>query len=345
MPQSAQNIDAAFQRDIDEIALKAIAAFGLTFDQTAPPNGGLNDPLLRWVDFTTRYIPMIPRQIQTSNKFPLRLPAEVEVGLHRIEHLLIHGGDVNPYQSKGLTLFNDTSGTKEQKRTDGLWADWGMHHLHLPLDPVMPGQSYSGRSDWLLFLMISKSTVLFIDVKEHSEKNLFSQRDLVETYIRSWPNSAEQFRLKDVAGLARATPFTDVEHKELRIGGVNTSLEVDGKVYFAPGMGITTAVTSTRVGMLCDRIHAYTSLVAKQVGRPEWLLQKKVRESGVVSPEFQLAMLVTGDLGIHEKTSNECWQIPRRHLTLSDEFFSVWHNAVMPRWAGPKVAQYWAANP
>ena len=193
--------------------------------------------------------------------------------------------------------------------------------------------------------MISKSTVLFIDVKEHSEKNLFSQRDLVETYIRSWPNSAEQFRLKDVAGLARATPFTDVEHKELRIGGVNTSLEVDGKVYFAPGMGITTAVTSTRVGMLCDRIHAYTSLVAKQVGRPEWLLQKKVRESGVVSPEFQLAMLVTGDLGIHEKTSNECWQIPRRHLTLSDEFFSVWHNAVMPRWAGPKVAQYWAANP
>ncbi|MCZ5459938.1 hypothetical protein O5625_24905, partial [Escherichia coli] len=88
-----------------------------------------------------------------------------------IEMLFTTGGDVNPYQSKTLTLFNDTSGKKATKRTDNLWADWGIHHLHLPLNPVSSSKKYSDRAEWVLFLKVYSNDVLFIDIKHH-DKNI-----------------------------------------------------------------------------------------------------------------------------------------------------------------------------
>lgn len=341
---SAQDIENTFQRDIDEIAKKAIAAYGLTFTQSAKPD--LSEPLLRWADFTMRYIAPVRRQILVSKKFPLALPPEPEVGLHRIEQLLIWGDDVNPYQSRTLTQFNDTSGSKSQKRTDGLWADWGIHHLHLPLKAVAPGQTYSDRSGWLLFLMVYSNVALFIDVKEHSEENLFSLRELVETYIRNWPDDAERYRLKGALGLAWDKTPTDAEHRKLRDLGVSTMLDVDGKVYVGPGMGVTTAVTSTRVSLLRDRIRSNTRLIAQEVARVDGQYLKEMQALGITSPEFDLAFLSEGDLGIHEKVSNQCWRVPRQNADRpNNDLLSTWHNEFMPSWAGKKLAQYLAAKP
>ena len=340
---SAQDIENTFQRDIDEISEKAIAAYGLTFTQSAKSD--LNEPLLRWVDFTLRYIPPVRRRILVSNKFPLKLPPEPEVGLHRIEQMLIWGEDVNPYQSKTLTQFNDTSGQKRKKRTDGLWADWGIHHLHLPLSPVASGEPYSARSKWLLFLMIYKDAALFIDVKDHNEANLFSLHDLIETYVRCWPEHAERYRAKGAIGLSRKKPLTDSEHGALRDAGLSTLLEIDGKVYLGPGMGITSAVTSAQGSRLRNQIRSNTRLIAREVARVDGQFSQKMKTLGITSPEFNLAFLPEGDLGIHEMVSNWCWRFSRQNTNNPNDLFSTWHNEFMPIWAGKRVAQYWAANP
>lgn len=345
MKFSAHDLETAFQRDIDEFAEKAIAAYNLTFTQSA--QAGLNEPLLRWVDFTLRYIAPIRRRILASSNFPLwNLPSEAEIGLHRIEQLLIWGGDVNPYQSKTLTRFNDTSSSNDQKRTDGLWADWGIHHLHLPLKPVAPGQTYSDRSGWLLFLKVYSDAVLFIDVRKHHEENIFSLRELVESYIRNWPDDAESYRMKGVLGLAHSTAPTDTEHRQLRNSGISTMLEVDGRVYVGPGMGMTTAVTSLRGSLLRNRIRSNTRLVAQEVARADGQFMRKMETLGVSSPKFELALLTDGDMGIHEQTSGEFWRIPRHNPARPDnDLFCAWHNEFMPAWAGQTVVQYAIVNP
>ncbi|MGY3806334.1 hypothetical protein ACWNG8_04190 [Aeromonas veronii] len=111
MTRASDNID--FVKEVDEIAEKAIDAFGLSYDKTAPEN--LHNPLLRWCDFILRYIPNATRHVYKSDKFPAFIPKEAEKGLKQIEELFIAGGDVNPYQSKSLTLFNDTSSKKRIK--------------------------------------------------------------------------------------------------------------------------------------------------------------------------------------------------------------------------------------
>jgi hypothetical protein len=332
-----EELAKTFRQNIDEITEKAIAAYGLTYTQSA--GAGLDAPLLRWCDFILRYIPPAKRQIFVSNKFPLTLPPEPEMGLHRIEKLLIQGGDVNPYQSKTLTEF-DTSSVDRRKRTDGLLADWGIHHLHLPLNPVSLGQAYSDRPrpGWILFLKVYANAVLFIDVRKHDEDNLFVLHELVETYIRNWPDDAERYRL-EVLGLDWERSPTDTERKQLRDAGMNVPLEVDGKFYIGPGMGVTSAVTSLNASRLCARIRSYTYFVAKEVTRTSFA--QKIISKGVESPEFQLVFLLEGNLGIHEKVSNECWHIPRDR---SNDLFSIWHNDFMPSWAGQKVVQYWAES-
>uniref|UniRef100_E1TBU0 Uncharacterized protein n=1 Tax=Burkholderia sp. (strain CCGE1003) TaxID=640512 RepID=E1TBU0_BURSG len=343
MPVSPLEIENTFQRDVDQVAEKAIAAYDLTFTQTSQAD--LNEPLLRWIDFASRYIPQARRQILASNKFPLKLPPDAETGLHRVEQLLIWGGDVNPYQSKTLTRFNDTSGSKRQKRTDGLWADWGIHHLHLPLNPVAPGQPYSDRSGWLLFLMVYGNAALFIDVREHNEKNLFSLRDLTEIYLRNWPEDAERYRLHGVLGLNQPMTASDAEHKQLRDSGVNQILEVDGKVYCGPGMGITTAVTSTRVSIQRNSIRSNTRAIAGEVARADGQFQQKMQSLGVASPEFDLMLLENGNLAIYERKTTMCWPVPRQNPERIDDLFCTWHNQLLPEWAGLKVARFWAANP
>lgn len=55
MSVCASVVEDNFLRGVDEIAAQAITAYRLTFRRQSQPD--LNAPLLRWLDFTLRYIP------------------------------------------------------------------------------------------------------------------------------------------------------------------------------------------------------------------------------------------------------------------------------------------------
>lgn len=337
MSSTQKTID--LNKEIDEIAEKAIEAFELTYVKTAHSN--LHDPLLRWCDFLLRYIPPAKRTILKSDRFPVQTSDDSEVGLQRIEELFITGGDVNPYQSKTLTLFNDTSGKKENKRTDGLWADWGIHHLHLPLNPVALGKKYSDRSEWVLFIRVYNDVVYFIDIKHHDkdvEPNLFSQQDLVKTFIRNWPNEAEAYQMKGALGLVNNKPITDEDVANMRNGGINMPFEMDGKVYAPIGMGMTTAVTATRVSLFSNRISSYAREIEKIFTDEEKEYMKELKSCGIDNPEFQIMMFDDGGLGIHEKGLNKAWSFLRDN---PNDIFCLFNDSLMPAWAGPIVLEHW----
>jgi hypothetical protein len=343
MSGTTKTID--LHKEIDEIAEKAIEAFELSYVKTAHSN--LHDPLLRWCDFLLRYIAPAKRTILKSDRFPVNISDDSKAGLQRIEDLFTAGGDVNPYQSKTLTLFNDTSGKKEKKRTDGLWADWGIHHLHLPLNPVDSMNKYSDRSEWVLFLKVYNDAVLFIDIKHHDkdvEPNLYSQRDLVETFIRNWPDEAEPYHMKGAISLANTQPITDADIANMRNNGINMPFEVDGKIYAPIGMGMTTAVTATRVSVFSNRISYYAKEIEKTLMNVDGPFLKELKSSGIDKPEFQIMMFDDGGLGIHEKGTNKAWKFRRENPDEPNDLFCLFNNSLMPSWAGPLVIHHWKNN-
>jgi len=341
--QDRTDLAAAFHSDIDEMCGKLIETYDLKYEQTG--DAGLHEPLLRWMDFRLRYIDPQPRKFVVSKKFPLSLPDDIGRALANIEKLIMTGGDLNPYQSATLTKFNDTSGVKRQKRTDGLWADWGVHHLHLSDEPVTAGEAYSKRSDWLLFCAIFPDAIAFIDVRRHGEDEIFQQRHLVETLLTSWPEYAEQYRLKGALGLANKTVPTPTDTAALRRAGVANLIELNGKVYAPPGMGVTTAATATRVSYARNDVRRWTSEIAKLVNDPEGQYQKKAKEAGIIEPQFAISVLPDGDLAIHETTCPMAWRLPRLNAKNPKDLFCALHNLILPQWAGGSLYRHWTANP
>lgn len=336
-----QDIQKYFQAEIDDLSLKLIATFGLVFEQ--PVNSAVPDPLSRWLDFRLRYIEPRPRQIVASSKFPVSLPPEITESLHALEKAIIDGDDINAFQSK-TSVRNDTSGNKRQQRTDGLWATWGIHHLHLTSVPLKQGQSFSARSDWLLFLMVTPDVVAFIDVREHNEAHLWSQEDLVKTYIQSFPGHSKQFRMNGVLGLANSPPTAE-ETAQLRKAGVTSLIEVNGNVYAPPGGGVTTASTAlkaTQTGMV---VRSNLKEIAKWVAEPDSPMQLKASELAIVEPYFDLIVFGDGNIGIGLRDTEWRWGLRRETPGREKDAMETFHETFLPKWAGKALVTYWASLP
>lgn len=293
-----------FHENVDAIVQSLIGAFGLTHTEDV---AHLGEGLLRWLDFRMRYIDPVPRRIVVSNRFPMRLNSVVEAGLRAIERRMLSGQDVNPFQGRRLVRGHDTSGAKRQLRTDLLWADWSIHHLHLtnvPIadeEPIASRGYFSTRSDFLLYVMLVDDAVLFIDVRPHGEELAFCQQALIETVVRSWPGL-----LRPLAGtLARSRPYTAEEIDAGRRGGVAGFVVVDGVAYFSPGMGVTTASTATCVSLARDAVRRDVDQLAEIVGHSDSQFQVGYRE-GAVGNDFSLAVTPRG-LAIYERNSDAAW--------------------------------------
>lgn len=118
-------LEDKFVSDLDEIAEHLIRTLKIQYSAEIDH---LSLPLLRWLDFRARYIDPRPRELLVADVFDRPMPEVVKQGLEQIIELARAGVDLNPFQSKTMVRFNDVSGEDQRKRTDLLWADWGIHH-------------------------------------------------------------------------------------------------------------------------------------------------------------------------------------------------------------------------
>jgi len=332
--QTQKELRERLNADADSIAIDLVSVYGLKFEEEV---ADLSEPLLRWLDFTTRYISHVPRTVLRSNKFPTAHATEVKAALDLVEQRLTSGQDINPYQSKGLTLYSDTSAAKRQQRTDLLWADWGIHHLHLTTSPILAGDYFSPRSDWLLFCLVGQDSVGLIDIRHHSEKDVFSDPSLLKVVADTWPELMERFRLK---GVQAATPANHSagEVSSLRRAGVTSFVEINNQLYMGPGMGVTTASTPTRVSLASIKIRRYIRELAKVVLAPSGQFLTDLQASGVSNPEFSLALTPNG-LSVYEQSSSKAFVLPRRSNISDQSFVSELHDLLAPKWAVDFVMQ------
>lgn len=322
--QTLDELTDEFLRNLDEIAANLVAGFGLKHSLEV---NGLQTPLLRWMDFRLRTIDPRPRKIHASDRFPKSLDEPTAKALRVIEQAVRNGDDINPFQGKGL-LRSDSSGKKRGERTDLLWADWGIHHLHL--GEASTHQYFSARGDFLLFAMFFADAALLIDVLPHSgDPLLFAREDLIRVVAKNWPSVVEPYRLRGTLIPERA--LDDNDRKTLRKAGLEAPLVIDGKAYFSPGHGVTSASTPGKVTDAMFRLRRNVRFLAQQVLEPEGQFLAVLAKEGRQNIHFSLRLCPQGVV-VYERSTDYGWTLPDAKFDGTDSYFAEICDALSPPW-------------
>jgi hypothetical protein len=327
------SLEINFKNDLDSIAANLIRGYQLKFSQAV---GNLSSPLLRWLDFTMRYVDQRPRQIALSDKFPKAgLPLSTQSALAQFIRRVETGQDLNPFQGRGLILRNDTSGSAQNARTDLLFADWSILHFHLSEKPIPAGQYFSAPADYLAFCLVGSNAVALIDVLPHPDRVGFSDPELMNTVARSWPQYVEKYRVKGAAG-NEGVSRSAAEIDALRSAGANAFFWHKGNAYMSPSMGLTAAGIPLSTMWIFDNIQLCLGSLASMVCDPAGQFQQRCLVQGIRSPDFSLAASPEG-LIVHEKTYNLGFLLPRSEGQDPANDLERLHGFVMPKWAMPSA--------
>ena len=295
------DLNKKFRDDLDELARRFIAVYGLKYTRNT---SNLASPVTRWLDFCLRYVSPRPRHIAYSSQFPKLLSQDIQDGFDVFVRKIIEGEDINPYQGRGLIERNDTSGSSYTKRTDLLWASWGILHFHLTKNPIPSRQYFSDRSSHQAFCIFDEDVFAFIDILPHPEAEGYSDPHFMQIIADNWPHVLERFELK---GILPSIPYTAHEIHQLRNVGINSALTINGRSYAPIGMGLTTAGTSLNQQKFHMRINAAIGDLVKSIElNPEF--ESHVIKSGVTDPQYGLTVTDKG-LRLYEAKSETVFNI------------------------------------
>jgi hypothetical protein len=321
-------LKARFHKDAEQIAADLIAAYSLKFKQEIP---NLSNPISRWLDFRFRYVDPMPRPVVYSDRLPKSdLPRATRDALKKFVALAKSGGDLNPYQGRGLILRNDSSGKNSAARTDLLWADWGILHFHLSNEPIPPERYFSKSADYLAFCVIAANVLAIIDVLPHGYKEDFSNPVLIKTIARCWPDYIKKFEIKSIT--ADRNERTQEEFQRLRSSGINAPLTINGMAYFSPGGGITSACTPLQIEMAHIHLQNYLNALAVDVADDLGCFRTDEIRALEVEPEFSLAASPEG-LCVYERHTATGFKLPLSDANADESYYQTMHNFILPSWA------------
>lgn len=210
------NINMDLCGDMEEIARSTLIARGIDKDKVAI----LSNPLKTLIEHDIFSIPTQKRKSVYSKEF--QCPAGYEKALSDLNRKIEMGEDINPF----LSTRREYADAK-----DALLFDWGIHHLHLTRRYNSKGRPM--RSDYLLFVYCTDSTMYFIQAYRH-DSNPFVRDGLLKIIACNWPNILRRFRIDDGYLIKK---IDNKDRTSLRKSHVLSLTEIDGKIYFPPGGG------------------------------------------------------------------------------------------------------------
>ncbi len=224
-----------------------------------------------------RLIPVLPRQVLKAAEFTC--PPELQTGLSMIEQKISRGADLLPHLSTKL---------RKPNYSDPLLNHWGIHHLHL--GSAMQASGFVDRTGPLLFARFDHQNAYLLSVLPHGA---WSRQDFVRVLHKNWPESIRPYRLNGVVSLA--VQYSDEDVAKLRSVQVNTMVEVEPGVVYAPMGGGVTASTSgvaVEVVMQIDRYRKLLRDRQKLLEAQFEVVQAAATQQGITLPEnptFKLA--------------------------------------------------------
>lgn len=219
------NIDMNLCSDMEEIA--RIILISKQYNKAEIES--LQNPLKTLIEHKMFSINVCKRKVIRSKE--LRCPKGYERALEELIHKIELGEDINPFLS--------TSREKTDAK-DPLLYDWNIHHLHLTRRYHPNGRPK--RSDYLLFVRCTDSTMYFIQIYPH-QSNPFVKGELQEIVAHNWPELLLPFPLDDGH---LTEEVTDDVRAILRKKHILSPIEIDGKIYFPSGGGYASDGSSVR---------------------------------------------------------------------------------------------------
>lgn len=323
-----------FVRDLQSIAQSLIGHYNLRWKRNAP-SAHLHDALDRWADFRFRYVVPRSRQVLRSVAFPKKFTTKQNAALGKFEVASLSGLDLNPRQGRGLIDFDDSSGSDTGRRSDALWADWGVHHFHLEDAPLESSGYFSKRADDLAFCWVLDDAIGLIDVLPHPKAQGWSCQHLLETVHRSWPDVLRPFRVPRKGATNRR--LSDAEIHQLRKNGINYTIEIDGFVYFSPGLGVMSSKSSLKARIAVDHAAEAARVLARIASLPDSAVQTTLSTDGIIDPQLSLCAH-QGEIGIAEARSSTFFHLPRDGGCQLSNAARTLSNSLFPPWALQAIA-------
>lgn len=255
---------------------------------------GISDDEISILHFTLkqRLITNTPRTIHKSNTFSC--PVNLQNGLSLLESKIVNGEDLRPHQSKRLQDLTDK---------DGLLFDWNIYHFHL--GTVIEADGFINRTGPLLYALVDKSNIYFIEILNHGQ---WTNQNLLNIIHQNWPNTIDNFRIKDpnVVGLEHNP--TDEEINALRRANINVLIEVQpGVIYTGPGGGLVASGHSgAAVNSHLNNLRNLENLENKIKTDPETLLRTLFPDLNfITNPQLDFEMRNNGTVHyLYEKNND-----------------------------------------
>lgn len=256
-----------------------------------------SDICAQYFDARRRRVCERPRSIEQAAAF--FCPPAHQDGWESLQAKVRNGEDINPHLSKRhASMFF----------SDGLLAEWGVHHFHLG---TMTEGAYVERTGPLLYALVTDSAFFAINVLSHRE---FEDSSILESIHQNWPELISRYRVKGVSGGG----WTQSQRRALRNKRANVLTAVaDGTVY----MPISGGVMASGVGAEAIRLGDYWGVLVRAlqieieaklnellpalsqngyVNEPEIDAELRLSEEGarVYFPQYNVLAVLTGVGGL-----------------------------------------------
>ena len=186
------------------------------------------------MNWRARLISPRPRTVHLSQAIQHQpaLQAHKHV-LREISQHLEAGRSLTPHlstEADSIVLPPAQQSKRSKRRLDAMLSDWGVYHLHLGAQGHSRSR-YVERTGDLLFLLVGADDAWLIGVYDHDQ---WAAEDVLRVIVTEWLEHSKFHELPQ--GVAPATVVDPDWWLELRNGGVNTILSIDGRHYMAGDM-------------------------------------------------------------------------------------------------------------
>jgi hypothetical protein len=215
-----------------------------------------------------------PRRVWEADDF--NCPSQLTRGWEVLRKKAVNGDEIRPHLSIGHSSLTNL---------DGLLNEWGVHHLHLGIEPYLRNPSYVDRTESLLFAMITDDDFYAVNIYPHGA---WEATSIIESLHRNWPHVMSRYRIKGIQGEA----VSEKERRTLR--SLNTqavTTVTDGTVYMAIGGGVASSGDSIEAQIRAARMLADVERVQATVKEQLATFIAHLRQRGYVDGQDVRAKL------------------------------------------------------
>lgn len=217
-----------FFGDLKGIVVEHLTDLGVLFSSADP----VDQLILLALNHEMKTVAPRPRRTHSSPDFDSKLAAldqPKQTAAASIRRKFEEGDDVGGHLS-GASV--------NPSRTDGLLADWGIHHLHISITKRNPANRFYERTGPVMFAWIRDDDAYFIDIYPHgiAFPEAWTRQELLKIVDRNWPHLIDPYRLNGVVGLSMNC--SDLDRKDLRKVNINSAVPLDSSFIIGPGGGL-----------------------------------------------------------------------------------------------------------